>query len=281
LPMINLKLSMLFCLSLSVFSLQAQNIHWLQADFAPCHIPVNSNKAGYCDLIDQIIIDKLPEYSHTFELSTLSRYVNIMQTEVDFCTSDLLRSAEREKYLYYSKTRLYVLPNGVIAREGDSRLAPYVNEQGEVDFEKLLRSGLSLGLNEGRFYGAGIDAQLKQMADKSPIVFIGSELKTIQMLIMNRFDYSLANPTEIGLFEFNEPESNKVVFYPIAGRNNLLSTHISCRKSVHGEQVINKIDQRLSAQEDAAIIEAYLSWVPERQHPYYYKMLRSLPQNLH
>lgn len=267
---------MCFCLSLTVFALQAQNIHWLQADFAPCHIPVNSDKAGFCDLIDQIIIDKLPEYSHSFELSTLSRYVNIMQTDVDFCTSDLLRSAEREKYLYYSQTRLYILPNGVIAREGDSRLAPYVNEEGEVNFEKLLGSGLSLGLNEGRFYGAGIDPLLKQVGDKSPIVFIGSELKTIQMLVNDRFDYSLANPTEIGLFDYTEPESHKVVFYPIAGRNNLLSTHISCRKSEHGKKVIDKIDQRLSAQDDAAIIDAYLSWVPKRQHQYYRKLISAM-----
>jgi uncharacterized protein (TIGR02285 family) len=274
--MMNHKLSMLFCLSLSVFALQAEDIHWLQADFSPCHIPVNSDKAGYCDLIDQIIIAKLPEYSHTFELSTLSRYANIVHTDAEFCTSDLLRSPEREKYLFYSHTRLYVLPNGVISREGDSRLALYINENEEVNFEELLQSGLVLGLNEGRFYGAGIDQLLKQVGDKSPIVLATSELKTIQMLIMNRFDYTLGNPTEIGLFEFTEPKSNKVVFYPIAGRNNLLSTHISCRKSEHGIQVIDKIDQRLSAEDDVAIIEAYLSWVPESQHPNYYKMLKAL-----
>lgn len=274
LPMINLKLFVVFYFSLTIFSLHAENIHWLQADFEPCHVVDKSKKIGYCDLIDKLIIDKLPEYTHSFELSTLPRYNNIMKSDREFCTTDLLRSPQRERYMLYSNTRLYILPNGLISKEGDSRLERFINENGEVQLDKLLRSELILGLNEGRVYGSGIDTLLRDATNKSPALFVeGIDEKNIHMLAMGRFDYTLGSPTEIGLFEFDEQDKNKVFFSPIEGKTELLPTHVSCRKSKLGEQIISKINQRLTAEDDKAIIQAYLSWIPQRQHEYYYNKL--------
>ncbi|MFT6896157.1 MAG: hypothetical protein ACJA13_000554 [Paraglaciecola sp.] len=273
---ISQKLSMLLCLSLSIFSLHAQDIHWLKADFEPCHVLDKAKKAGYCDLIDKLTIDTLPEYHHTFEFSTSDRYANIMATEKEFCTTDLLRSPQREKYMLYSNIRLYILSNGLLAREGDTRLDPYLNDEGEIELKQILRSKLALGLNEKRVYGAGIDNLLQDLGNQSPIAFTGNENKTAQLLVMKRFDYTLGFPTEIGLIEQDAKLQHRVVYFPIAGETRLLPTYVSCRKSALGQQIINKINQRFRIENDDAITEAYLSWVPKKQHQYYRNLLSAI-----
>jgi uncharacterized protein (TIGR02285 family) len=273
---INQKLTMLFCLSLSVFSLHAEDINWLKADFEPCHVLNKTKKAGYCDLIDKLSINTLPEYNHTFELSTSRRYANIMETQIEFCTTDLLRSPQREKYMVYSNVRLYILPNGLIVNEGDTRFGPYINDEGEIELKKVLRSELILGLNERRIYGTGIDRLLRDLGNKSPIVFAGSDKKTIQLLVMERFDYTLGSPTEIGLFEQDSRSEEQVVFFPIAGKTKLLQTYVSCRNSKFGQQIIKLINQRLRVEDDEAIKQGYLNWVPKKQHQYYHKLLSSV-----
>jgi uncharacterized protein (TIGR02285 family) len=270
------KLSILLCLSLSVFSLHAEDIHWFKADFEPCHVLDKTKKAGYCDLIDKLTIDTLPEYHHTFEFSTLGRYANIMKTEKEFCTTDLLRSPQREKYMVYSNTRLYILSNGLLAREGDTRLDPYLNDEGEIELKQILRSKLVLGLNERRIYGAGIDNLLRDLGNTSPIAFTTIENKTAQLLVMKRFDYTLGFPTEIGLIEQDAKLQRQVVFFPIAGKTRLLPTYVSCRKSKLGQQIINKINQRFRIENDQAITQAYLSWIPEGQHHYYRNLLGAI-----
>jgi uncharacterized protein (TIGR02285 family) len=215
----------------------------------------------------------LPEYNHIFEFSTSRRYANIMATEIEFCTTDLLRSPQREQYMVYSNNRLYILSNGLIAKKGDTKLDLYLNDEGEIELKKILRSELILGLNEGRVYGAGIDNLLYNLENKSPIVFAGNENKTAELLVMGRFDYTLGSPTEIGLFEQDPKSEHQVVFYPIAGETKLLPTYVSCRKSKLGQQIINRINQRVKPQDDDAITQAYLGWVPKEQHQYYRKLL--------
>jgi uncharacterized protein (TIGR02285 family) len=123
--------------------------------------------------------------------------------------------------MVYSNTRLYILSNGLLAMEGDTRLNPYLNDKGEIELKQILRSRLVLGLNERRIYGVGIDNLLRDRGNTSPIAFTRIENKTAQLLVMKRFDYTLGFPTEIGFIEQDAKLQRQVVFFPYCRENQV------------------------------------------------------------
>ncbi|WP_416307832.1 hypothetical protein [Neptunicella sp. SCSIO 80796] len=245
--------------------LQAGEINWLIADFAPCHMPDDEQQKGYCDELDGYMMSRLPEYQHHISLSSFPRYEALMKTDANFCTSDLLFSEQRNEYMDYSRPMLPILPNGVLIRTGDERFDTYIDPQGKVDLYQLLQQHLILGINQARSYSPEIDKLLFKFQGIALTSIMDSRYKAIDLLVAKRFDYTFGYPTEVGLFEFQSAENiDKVRYIPIAGVPPLFETYFSCKKSPASQRHIGDINRILQHSDVLSVfVPFYQKWLPE------------------
>jgi uncharacterized protein (TIGR02285 family) len=142
----------------------ADTLTWLIRDLPPMTILDGPQKGqGVIDELLPMLMERLPEYQHKILHVNRARGLQILQTPALTCDPTMLWTAERAKWVVYSRPAFSMVSNGVVVRQ-DRRdvLAPLVAQQ-RVDLAALLLDKRArLGVVAERSYGTLIDEMLNQ-----------------------------------------------------------------------------------------------------------------------
>ncbi|MCC2616566.1 hypothetical protein LJ739_09965 [Aestuariibacter halophilus] len=256
---------------------QAQpSVLWLSSKFPPCHMPGAPDKQGYCDKAQALIQQRLPEYTHRQQYASLQRIQQLMKTDEQFCTLTLLHSPERANYMHFSRPILGIIANGFIARADDPRLPGIMLDEQRVSLSDALQQNWLIGVNKKRVYGAHIDGLLA--ANSDGVVGIDGERQSIPLLLAKRFDGTIGSAAELGWHMHNNGQSQRLRFFLIDQSAALLHPAVSCRNSVLGREIIQRLNERITAQDQAAFVRFYVDWLPAQWQQHYDTLVSEGPR---
>ncbi len=263
-------------------------IMWYFIDFPPAYINKGPYKdQGYADKTFQYIIDRMPQYRHTKMQSNFPRALHAVQDQSHACHTGLLRTPEREQYVYYSDPIGPTVPNRLlILQKNMHRFTPHLGASGELLLGSLMRSGdLRVGIINGRFYSHNINRELERFRGSNKIVKVPYEMSA-NLLLRNRIDYTFSWLAEAAyLFRKVEDEKpNKTrdtyTLLPISGEPTVRYGLFSCRRNAFGKQVVDDMNTIIRAKSSAAIFEKfYTDWLDDDALKLYKQAARKFAQD--
>lgn len=224
-------------------------INWALNDFPP-FILVEGDLPGdgFVDAALRHIVAGMPEYTHRFEVVSVSRALGLMAQGERVCHPSLLRSAERERVATYSERVHFVLPHHVVLpRTHLSRIQAHTNAQGEVDVDSLLADGsLLTSINDLRVFSPQINRALERFGDASHVQRSGGHfVASFRQLEAGWIDYLFAYPVEPGWYQSRGLVSGTLdlVYLPIAGGEPFTLGFVACTRGTWGERIVARIDE--------------------------------------
>jgi len=149
----------------------AKNIVWIKYNIPPYYI-INGKDKGYEDLTEDLIRKNLKDYNHTIYQANVKRAVLMIKNLLNAC-SGLLKSKDREKFMYFSKAVNIIYPNALIIRKDEyNKFKPYIKNN-QIDLEKVAQSGKFLfAFGQLNHYGKHIDKVIDKYRYKKTKKFL-------------------------------------------------------------------------------------------------------------
>lgn len=230
--------------------LAKDSVTWMLSDFPPYSILKGKYiREGRHDKVFELLQEHLPDYEHHEMVGSVTRLLSELGAGKKVCTT-LLKTAEREKFIYYSIPMDFDPPLTVTIKRSKAIL---FNNTKELSFKKLIQNKqLQLGIQSGRSYGKMIDPLLEKYKGQKHIYLReGKELYEglLKMLISDRLDYILGYPVETVYVGKMLGIEDKVINIPLKEHLNTYSLGcIGCSKTEWGLQIIEKINTILRKQ---------------------------------
>ncbi|AXE33269.1 hypothetical protein DK843_02415 [Chromobacterium phragmitis] len=240
-------------------------ITWVLSDWAPNFIIRDGKPTdGQNDIYLKLIIARWPEAEHRFAVMSTARSVLELQRGSQLCRMNLIPTAEREKFAFFTLTHMQ-LPQEVIIRRAVADQAP-LNGKGEVPLEKLiLRPGLRGVIAAGRSYSDPIDKLFAAHRNDSNLKEsprLPSNSGLFKLLQLSRADYTLDFEPDYK-YHREVDKDDSLVNLPIEG-SGLIPVGIACPKTPWGRMAVMKIDQLLSeAVADPAYRQSQDRWLTQ------------------
>ena len=223
---------------------KGDTIFWQTYHSPPGTILTGPNEGtGFIQQVLKIIIEKLPEYEHEMMLTTLARAIIDIKYEKLSCHPALFKTAEREKFMYFSKVMMAHPTNRIIAKKGffDDFL-----RDGWIDLREITEyKDITFALIKGRAYTPEIDRDLAQYLNKDNVFFMSNTdlSPTFQMLELGRVDATIAYQFEFNYYTHNgHNPKQRYDIYPILGAPLFTTGHVACPKNEWGKMIITKIN---------------------------------------
>lgn len=258
-----------------------ETLKWYSNQFPPYNIKSGFGEgSGAFDRVMGLLIKRMPEFEHDQVDAALPRTIESLKTRTDSCAISLLKTAERETMMDFSRPHTYLLPNGiVILRHRLPSMAPFLNAQGELKLDEFLASGkFRLGLASERSYGSAVDALLRKHA--ASIVPVAAKdvfaSRLLKLTHQREFDAIVGYAVEL-TYTVREAklDPRNYAVLPIAESSGLLPVSASCSKSDQGRRALAAIDRVLAEKASQREIDGYYrSWLDEESSAYYEKLLR-------
>jgi len=108
-----LSLIMLFSVTclLPLAAWAEDSISWMESATPPFFIHEGVFKGqGYVEVINNILIENLPEYSHTRTIANLTRHYQQWKQGEKACAPSMYKTDERKKFVYFSIPSTFSLP---------------------------------------------------------------------------------------------------------------------------------------------------------------------------
>lgn len=285
-----MSIRFIWLLSLSLFcSLSsAEPIIWLKPNMPPYTIQDGPEKdQGRIDLVAKMLQEEMSEYSHVEKVASFSRILQDLAVKPDICSAALFKSAEREKFIEFSVPYMLGLSNRLVVHATTSaQLQPYLNEQGQVDLDKLLQSNnFTLGVAKDRKYGAVLDSIIKRFSQSNAIYSRSGIDQLKGLLIMSlkgnrQISGFLSNPDQVMyLLSQQNITEHDFVFYELKDNPPYLLGYMGCVKNDFGKAVIAKANDLLLKTRhnviadlnekwlDQGSLEKYRAWVKQEFAP--------------
>lgn len=154
-------LSLIFSCTLPATLRAKEQITWMEAVAPPFFIHDGELRGqGYQDIIQDIVIENLPQYEHHHMKANISRHYQQWKQGEKSCAIAMFKTPERETFAYFSIPSVFTLPTVlIIHKENFKKLGGQKN----VSLQKLLESGsFVLGRSNNRSYGLTVDTILNQ-----------------------------------------------------------------------------------------------------------------------
>jgi uncharacterized protein (TIGR02285 family) len=247
---------------------------WLLRDLPPLTIFEGPRKGqGALDQLLPKLIEHLPEYRHQVLHVNRARGTQMQREPTFTCDPSLLWTAERARYVVFSRQAFVVASNGItIRRSQQQAMADYISE-GQFDLQALLDAHKArVGATAERSYGPVIDAQLKQADTHSLALHYGNDAlgSLLQMQRLGRLEAVLGYWPEIRYHAMQQGiASDDLSFYPIKGSAPYQRTHIGCSDTPQGRQAIKRIDQILREIPLEQVQQSYTSWLDPVMRTHY------------
>jgi len=263
-------------LAMAITPVQAkERLLWLVRDLPPFTIFEGEGKGqGVVDQMLPLLIRQMPEYDHAIVRVNRARGIQMLQDASSFtCDPTLLWTAERAKYVHFSKPTLGVISGGrVLRNQGAALLAPFLDGQ-QIDLKGLLNATqLKLGIVAERSYSTQIDDILRQLPDSALSRHYGNDATAslLQMQRLGRLPWVLGYWPEVRyLIQQQGGALDEYQFHPIQGVNRYQFLHVGCSDSPLGREAVAHIDQLLPTLRSGTLPALYARWLdPELQADY-------------
>ncbi len=231
-----------------VFFTYGQVIEFYEFDFPPYRIIEGDFKGkGVLGYLKDNFIKEFSDYQVNTHVSNNKRVLSEMKKKPNILFSTGLKTIEREEIGIFSIPYLMLLPNGIIIdKDSYHRFLPYLNDIGEVQFERLLTdSFLKGGIYLERAYGGIIDEYLKKHKNSPNLVldYYDSFGRNFLKVKNGTLDYVIGYPVEAGYFmKGEEVLSENIISLPVEGMPEYLLAYVIFSKGDFGEKVIKEID---------------------------------------
>ncbi|WP_319548385.1 hypothetical protein [Desulfogranum marinum] len=269
------KINLLLLLFM-MFNVQAfaqEEVIWMHNDYPPNRFLSEPYFGeGDCDSAMLSAQEHLSEDRHILRNYSFGRFLKLLKSKPNYCTSCLLKTPQREEFVLFSKPFNYSENNMLITRASDAKLySPYLDSDGKIDLEALLQSKkVVLATNHGRSYGAYIDSILVPFRDTEAITTISShsslQLMFRRLVTMQPYDALLGYSTEL-IWHSGELKIplKEFAIYQIKGIDDFDSksyVYFACSKSETGERIIATIDANINDIRKTSM-NKYRHWLDE------------------
>jgi uncharacterized protein (TIGR02285 family) len=252
------RLSVLILLFLITFLLPTggwtkDSITWMGSATPPFFIHEGLYKGeGYVEVINNILIENLPEYNHSRIQANLSRQNQQWKQGGKFCSPSKYKTEEREKFMYFSIPSTFSLPIVLIITKNNYSA---FGGSKTVNLANILKSNKHvIGRIRNRSFGTAFDNILDNYGnDKNIFVYEGPALLVdlLKMLMAGRIDALPGSPEEAMYLAETMGIRDQIMTLNIEenqdDRNAYLG-YVACSKNEWGKTVIDNINQVLLEQ---------------------------------
>ncbi len=269
-------------LILTSHALAKESITWMEATAPPFFIHEGQYKGqGYEDLVTDILIKNLPQYTHTRTIANITRHYKEFELGHNVCNVGLYRTPEREKFMYFSLPSFFTYPTVLII---DKSKWPAFGNAKMVKLSDILKSNtLIIGRGENRSYGKFVDEILdKHGTNKNLFAFEGQELSLnfFNMLKLDRLDGLIGLPEEAMYQAERLGIRDQIMTIDIEenqGNPESWFSYVACSKTDWGKKVIEDINRVLIGQRPSDRYRAaYERWLDESSHEGYRKLYKDV-----
>jgi uncharacterized protein (TIGR02285 family) len=231
-----------------------QEIHWLKADVPPIGIGSGplAGKGLHGGILKVLLGESLtPDMVEGH--ANMARLFALMKTG-NYCVPGLIRTAEREKVVYFSEHPSAVLESSHLIYSPDNlKLRSAIDK--DVSLAGLLEAGFVVGVGAGISYGEETDRIIDKFLNSQSVVqhptpnFLGPMLSMIEM---KRVDFSLAPPWAVTWFFVNHKDGGgsdaapMIVSHPFREASEKINYHVVCTKNSWGKNALARIDKVLA-----------------------------------
>ena len=251
-----------------------QSLVWAVPSFAPAFINESGKLSGYAADTQNWFAAQLPQYDHDVLLVPLARLLAEMKNgDGDLrCSTTLIPTPERRKYITFADTVLLHLPVSVVIRaEDEDRFTPYLNDEGHIELDRILGDeNLSAAVRIGRAYGRNVDAHINQFRETNQVMQVAEDTKFVRMLDLGRIDWTLYFPSEAEYYRRLLTPELAIKTLPIAGNTTLLEGTIGCANTPLGKQTIAKINTIIEENPTMPWTEFYAQWLGPGDREWFY-----------
>jgi len=264
-----ISLSFLFSLLLPFSSSAKDTITWMEADAPPFFIHEGEFKGqGYEDIITDILVEKLDQYSHKRVQASLSRYYQQWKQGEMACAAGMYKTEEREKMAYFSIPATFTLPPVLIIRK--DKFDDFGGNK-KIKLEEILKAQkLVIGRVVNRSYSKELDDVLDNYGNETNIYsFKGNELSRnpFQMLLAGRIDALPGFPEEAMYLAKMLGVDDQVMTLTVEENSKDHAASLSavaCSKTAWGKRTIEEINQILLTERPTERYRAaYEKWLDE------------------
>lgn len=237
-----------------------KTLTWYAYHQPPAYIFKGEYKGlGYVNLVQQLIINALPQYQHVEIQVAVGRVIHDMKLEKEVCAIGLYANKDRKRYIAFSEPaimnrNLHVL----IKKEKADKLA--LNSSVNLD-ELFQKYGLATNLIDGRAYGTTIDMIIKKHLDKVSFRSSKSDSALYQMLERDRFDFLLIFPGAANYAIETKLLTSQYKTLRIENVPPFVTARIGCSKTAWGKKTVADINSVLKqVKQSSAYFNALSSW---------------------
>ncbi|MFG1496048.1 transporter substrate-binding domain-containing protein [Saccharospirillum sp. HFRX-1] len=220
----------------------------------------NPQLEGLVGAVQNYLLDGLPD---DFSLQPVSmlipRIEREMQSGDNVCTGILLRTAERERYLNFSRPYM-VIPTPQVAMTANGWET--LGRPQQIELSELLNHPELRGMRVNhRSYGGFIDQQLDAATNLN--MTVTGSTNAMRMLAGGRADFLIEYPVVIA--QLLADRADQLHFVTISGTAPFLNLAISCSQSELGSAFIAAVDARLpSLVQDPVYLQLNLELAPRQ-----------------
>lgn len=243
------------------------SISWMESETPPFFIHEGVLKGqGYVERINNILIENLPEYSHTRIQANLSRQYQQWKQGEKACSPSKYKTDERKKFVYFSIPSTFSLPSVLIIKK--NTFSAFGGSK-TVNLASTLQSNkFVIGRIKNRSFGAEFDNTLDNYGnDKNIFVYEGPDLLRglFKMLMAGRIDAIPGSPEESIYLAEVLGIRDQIMILNIEenqGDRNAYLGYVACSKNEWGKTAIDKINHVLLEQRGTEIYRAaYERWL--------------------
>lgn len=244
-------------------------VQWLLYELPPLYITQGPERGqGVLDrLLTEVLLPHLPGLRHRVVPVPPKRLEASLQALPNGCALGLLRNAERERYLYFSRPfPISSAPALLVRRVRLERWRGLLDTQGRLSLHAWLqRPDTRFGQAEGRAYGAAVDALLAaQPAGRiERVTSQNPALNLMQMLRRDRIDGLLVQPFEMEPLAREAglaPEDLQLL--PLLEQGPTREGHVACARTPLGAEVVRRADEVIASAPFRQAITARLHRAP-------------------
>lgn len=259
-----------------------ESITWMEATAPPFFIHEGQYKGqGYEDLVTDILIENLPQYTHTRTIANITRHYKEFELGHNVCNVGLYKTPEREKFMYFSIPSFFTYPTVLII---DKTKWPAFGNSKMVKLSDILKANtLIIGRGENRSYGKFVDEVLDKHGNtKNLFAFEGQELSLnfFNMLKLDRLDGLIGLPEEAMFQAERLGIRDQIMTIDIEenqGNPESWFSYVACSKTDWGKKVIDDINRVLIEQRPSERYRAaYERWLDESSFEGYRKLYKEV-----
>jgi len=225
----------------------SNEINWFVQDWPPYHFIRGDNKReGVNDKIISYIHQKLPEYQIKWVNMSTQILEESMERGDKVCRIDLFKTAEREKFIYFSKNPTSIdLSLRVFVHEKTYQKKGYKNS---VSLNELLNDKSMDGFFiHSRSYGNSLDTIIHSHAYKDDkLVKQSSSKSQIKRFMKGRLDYIVEYSPVVTYYAQEFKSKAPIRSIAIDETPEFVLSYLGCTKNAWGKSVVDKIDTILN-----------------------------------